>query len=338
MNAGRIKMLRRSRIRLVLCGLAAVALLAAAVGDADAARRSGGGFGSRGDRTYTPPAATQTAPNAAAPINRSITQPQAQRPGTVGQAAQPGGMFGGRMGGFMGGMMAGFLGAGLLGMLFGGGLLGGLSGLSGMLGLLLQVALVAIVARLAWSWWQRRQQQQAPAYAAATAAGPSMRDLNGYGNPPAQQPAYGGGSGSFLSGGQPGGNIEITEADFNAFEKRLADVQAAYSAEDVAGLRRLATPEVVSYFAEELTDNASRGVVNTVGDIKLLQGDLSEAWREGDTEYASVAMKYSSVDFTAERDSGKVVEGDKQPFERTEIWTFLRSRGGEWILSAVQQA
>ncbi|MET0278313.1 MAG: hypothetical protein ABW198_08280, partial [Pseudorhodoplanes sp.] len=87
-------MLRRSRIRLVLCGLAAVVLLAAAVGDADAARRSGGGFGSRGDRTYTPPAATQTAPNAAAPINRSITQPQAQRPGTVGQAAQPGGMFG----------------------------------------------------------------------------------------------------------------------------------------------------------------------------------------------------------------------------------------------------
>src|SRR5262245_29126832 len=109
-------MLRRSPIHLVLCGLAAAAMLVLAVAEADAARRSGGGFGSRGGRTYTPPAATQTAPNPAAPINRSATQPQAQqRPGTVGQAAQPGGMFGGRMGGFMGGMLAGFLGAGLLG-------------------------------------------------------------------------------------------------------------------------------------------------------------------------------------------------------------------------------
>ena len=326
-------MFRRSRIHVVLCGLAAATLLVLAVSEADAARRSGGGFGSRGSRTYTPPAATQTAPNQAAPINRSVTQPQAQRPGTVGQAARPGGLFGGRMGGFMGGMLAGFLGAGLLGMLFGGGLFGGLSGLSGFLGLALQIILVVIVARLLWSWWQRRQQ---PGY--ATAAGPSMRDVNAYDNAPNQQPSYGGGSGSssgsFLSGGQ----VEITEADYNAFEKRLTEVQAAYSAEDIARLRRLATPEVVSYFAEELTDNASRGVVNTVSDVKLEKGDLAEAWSEGDAEYATVAMRYSSVDYTAERDSGKIVEGDKQPFERTEIWTFRRSRGGEWMLSAVQQA
>ncbi len=225
-------------------------------------------------------------------------------------------------------------------MLFGGSLFGGLSGLSGVLGLLIQVVLVVIVARLAWGWWQRRQQQQqTPAF--ATAAGPSMRDMGSddsrpQAQPSQAQPSYGGGSGAPMLGG--GDTIEITEADFNAFEKRLAEVQAAYSAEDIAKLRRLATPEVVSYFAEELSDNASRGVVNTISDIKLLQGDLAEAWREGDTEYASVAMRYSSLDYTAERESGRLVEGDKQPFERTEIWTFLRSRGGEWILSAVQQA
>ena len=333
-------MARRSPIHLILCAFAALALIVLAVSEADAARRgSSGGFGSRGNRTYTPPAATQTAPNAASPINRSITQPQAQRPGTVGQAAQaPGGMFG-RMGGFMGGMMAGFLGAGLLGMLFGGGLFGGLSGLSGILGLLLQVALVVIVARLLFNWWQRRQ-QQAPAYAAA--GGPSMREMGGgyesgprSSQPASGQPAYGGGGSGALA---PEAQIEITEADFNSFEKRLGEVQAAYSEEDIAKLRRLATPEVVSYFAEELTENASRGVVNTVSDVKLLQGDLAEAWSEGDSEYATVAMRYSSVDYTAEREGGKVIEGDKQPFERTEIWTFRRSRGGEWMLSAVQQA
>ena len=138
--------------------------------------------------------------------------------------------------------MAGFLGAGLLGLLLGNGLLGGLSGLAGFLGLLIQVALVVVVARLLWTWWQRRQQ---PGY--ATAAGPSMRDNNagrdntGYERQP-MQPAYGGGSGAgvpMVGGGTE--NLDLTEADFNAFEKLLTDVQAAYSAEDLNKLRMLAT-------------------------------------------------------------------------------------------------
>lgn len=320
------------KFRYVLCGVAALGFLALAMADADAARRGGGGgFGSRGNRTYQAPPPTQTAPNTAAPINRSVTQPQAQRSGTVGQATQPGGFL--NRGGFMGGMMAGFLGAGLLGLLFGGGLLGGLSGLSGFLGLLIQVVLVVIVARLLWAWWQRRQQQQQPGY--ATAAGPSMRDNASYEGQP--QLAYGGGgSGAPMLGG--GDNIEVSGEDFDTFEKRLSEVQAAYSAEDIGKLRQLATPEVVSYFAEELSDNASKGVVNTVSDVKLLQGDLAEAWREGNTEYATVAMRYTSVDYTTNRASGQVVEGDKQPFERTELWTFMRSGTGNWILSAVQDA
>ena len=57
--------------------------------------------------------------------------------------------------------------------------------------------------------------------------------------------------------------------------KRNADsIVEAVSAEDIGKLRRLATPEVVSHFAEELTDNAGRGVVNTVSDVKLVKGDL----------------------------------------------------------------
>ncbi len=329
-------MLGKMQIRFILCGLAAAAMLVLAVADADAARRSGG-FGSRGNKTYTAPPPTQTAPNTAAPINRSITQPQAPNAAaTAGQAGAARGGFFNRPG-LMGGLMGGLLGAGLFGLLFGNGLLGGLSGFAGFLGLLIQIVLVVIVARLLWNWWQRRN---ASGY--ATAAGPSMRnagpqDNNRYERQSVSQPAYGGGgSGAPMMGG--GDNIEIGEADFNAFEQRLSDVQAAYTAEDIGKLRELATPEVVSYFAEELTENASRGVVNTIRDVKLLQGDLAEAWREGDKEYATVAMRYSSVDYTAERKTGKIVDGDKEPFERTEIWTFMRSRGGEWLLSAVQQA
>jgi predicted lipid-binding transport protein (Tim44 family) len=38
-----------------------------------------------------------------------------------------------------------------------------------------------------------------------------------------------------------------------------------------------------------------------------------------------------------ERATGRVVEGGS-PSEVTEVWTFMRSSGGDWILSAIQQA
>ena len=79
-------------------------------------------------------------------------------------------------------------------------------------------------------------------------------------------------------------------------------------------------------------------MVNQVTGVKLLQGDLSEAWREGNTEYATVAMRYALTDVTVERDGGRVVEGSRESQEATELWTFLRAHGGHWILSAIQQA
>ena len=133
-------MLRSYRPMLAL--LAVMAALAITIASVDA--RPGGSSGSRGGRTFSAPAATQTAPRAA-PIDRTMTQ--APRPGTAvgqaagaGQAAKPGllggGMFGG---GLLGGLAAGFIGAGLFGMLFGHGFMGGMGGFASMLGLLLQV-------------------------------------------------------------------------------------------------------------------------------------------------------------------------------------------------------
>jgi len=50
-----------------------------------------------------------------------------------------------------------------------------------------------------------------------------------------------------------------------------------------------------------------------------------------------VAMRYSLVDKTLDRGNGRLVEGSEQPMEVTEIWTFLRPRGANWELSAIQQ-
>ena len=137
---------------------------------------------------------------------------------------------------------------------------------------------------------------------------------------------------------QPAGApLTIAKADYDAFEKLLGDVQAAYSAEDLSALRAKVTPEMLSYFSEQLAENASRGLINRVSDVKLLQGDLAEAWREGDADYATVAMHFALTDSMVERASGRTVEGGA-PSEVTELWTFMRARGGGWLLSAIQQA
>ena len=77
-------------------------------------------------------------------------------------------------------------------------------------------------------------------------------------------------------------------------------------------------------------------MVDRISDVKLLQGDLAEAWREGDTDYATVAMRFSLNDETLDRDSGRVLQGG--PDEVTETWTFMRMRGGRWLVSAIQQS
>jgi predicted lipid-binding transport protein (Tim44 family) len=92
---------------------------------------------------------------------------------------------------------------------------------------------------------------------------------------------------------------------------------------------------MLSYFSEELAQNAGQGVINQIADVKLLQGDLAEAWREGNDEYATVAMRYSLNDTLVERATGRVKQ--IEPSEATELWTFRRARGGEWLLSAIQQ-
>ena len=275
--------------------------------------------GSRGTRTFSAPPSTSTAPSAAQPFNRTFTQPG--NPG-MGASTAGGGFFNRPGGGMLRGLAAGFLGAGLLGMLFGGGMFGGLGGLSSLFGLILQIGLIVIVVRLAMSWWQRRT---TPAYAAGPAGAPGAAS------------AYRTGTG-FGLGSNNSAPLEILPADYEAFERLLSDIQAAWSSEDVAKLHTLATPEMVSYFTDDLQRNKARNVVNKVSATKLLQGDLAESWREGETDFASVAMRFSMIDKTVDRVSGRLVEGSEQPSEATEVWTFLRPRGAKWELSAIQQA
>ena len=320
----------RGIVRALAIVLSVALPLAVAISEADARVGGGGSSGSRGSKTYSAPPSTSTAPGAAQPMNRTFTQPGTPAAGNpAAGAANKGGFFNrpGMMGGMLGGLAMGFLGAGLFGMLTGGSLFSGLGGLSSIIGLLLQIGLIILVVRLAMSWWQRRHTP-----ASAYAAGPAPA-AEGPGAPTSFRSGLGGFG---LGSSQP--PLEIQPADYEAFERLLGEVQAAWSNEDVAKLHTLATPEMVSYFSKDLEENKARNDLNKVTDVKLLQGDLAEAWREGETDYATVAMRFAMKEVTRDKATGRVVAGDpERPIEAAELWTFRRDRGGPWKLSAIQQ-
>ena len=304
---------------------AAVLALAPALADA----RPGGGTstGSRGSRTYSAPPATNTAPNAARPMERSMDAgrpaatagQQAARP-PIGQPNPAGGFF--SRSPFMAAMMGGLIGVGLGGLLFGNGLFAGFTGLGSIVGLLLQIGLIFLLVRLVMGFIRRRQPQPAMA---GMPQGMAREAMDG------PRPVGG-------AGGAPSAAIQVTPADFQAFEAALQRINAAWNSHDETGMRTVATPEMLRYFGDDLADLDRRGLRNETRDVKLEQGDLAEAWREGSREFATVAMRFSMIDVTRRVSDGVVVEGDpNRRTEATEVWTFMRVQGGPWMLSAIQQ-
>ena len=89
------------------------------------------------------------------------------------------------------------------------------------------------------------------------------------------------------------------------------------------------------YLAEEMSQNATRGQRNEVSGTGLLEVEVAEAW----TDYATIAMRYQSIDVMRDRNSGAVVKGDPDhPTTTIELWTFVRDGRSDWRLSAIQQA
>jgi len=273
--------------------------------------RAGGGksSGSRGYNTY------QQTP--AKPIDRSVTQRQSPAPAALPGQPAAGGFL--QRSPFMTGLMGGLLGAGLFGMLFHNPAWAAEGSNAGStVGLLLQFALIGLAL-----WFVVGLVRRSFGYApAAAGAG---------GGPAAVSPP---GAAATRDAPEPG--PEITAEDRQEFGKLLAAIQQAWSEGDLARLRPLATPEMVSYFAEDLADLASRGERNVVRDVTLVKGDVVDHWIEGDRQYATAVMTWRAIDYL-ERGGAAVDGDDKAPSEATEAWTFLRASGGKWLLSAIQQ-
>jgi predicted lipid-binding transport protein (Tim44 family) len=294
-------------------------MLALAPAFAQARPGQGLSLGSRGSHSWTSAPGTASAPYGASPFQRSLTPNSSYGSSSYGSPGYGYGGYGYR-GGFASGLLGGLIGAGIGGMLFGHGFFG-FHGGSGFLGLLLQLFLLYLLA----SWLMRRF-AGVPAF-----AGPAGVARGMFQQP--SRPAFGGGGGA--ARGRP---VTLGSPDYQMFSQLLQGIQAAWSNHDLNALRAMATPEMVSYFAEQMAEQTSRGVRNQVMDVRLQQGDLSEAWAEGSREYATVSMRFSMIDVTRDG-AGRVVDGSAtERVTVTEFWTFLRTPGGHWVLSAIQQA
>jgi predicted lipid-binding transport protein (Tim44 family) len=290
-----------------------VLALAPSLAEARAGRSySGGGassfsgMGSRGTRTFDN--------NGAAPITRSMTQtPSAASPLAGAGAPALGGSFFQRHP-FLTGLAGGFLGS----MLFSH--LGGLGHVFGGLltFLLIGLGIWFVIRLFSGRGFSFGGQSGAMPRSVGAAAAPTATTYRGR-------------------------DTTVDDRDLNAFQSIHAAVQEAWGQGDLGRLRQLMTPEMLSYFSEELTRNASAGVRNIVSNVRLLKGEISESWEEGDLQYATAYMRWSAIDHDvrlggAPGQPDAVISGDpRTPTEAEEMWTFVRRRGGNWLLSAIQQ-
>jgi len=302
----------------VILALFCCAFLALAPALAEA--RAGGSFGgrpssmgSRGARTWEN--------NGAQPLNRSLTPQQGQSGYAPGPTypASGGGFF--QRHPFLTGLAGGLFGSWLFGHAGNAGTGGGAG--SGI-GALLWIAIIGFLIWLAIRFFRRAPSSSGWPGGAGVAARSA-------------------GAAVVPAGRDRGRDVNLADADLHSFQQLHAAIQEAWSAGDLGRLRRLMTPEMLSYFADELTRNTSRGVRNVVSDVQLVTGELTESWEERDRQYATAFLRWRAMDYVAplgaspgERDN--VVGGDpRTPVEAEEIWTFERPRAGNWLLSAIQQ-
>ena len=294
-----------TRLHKLILTVAAIALIALP-GWAEARAGGGKSMGSRGSHTF------QSVPNAQ-PVGRTTTAkpnvPTGQNGFVTSQPANGGNSF-------WRGMAGGFLGAGLFGMLFGHSFMGGYGG-AGMLGGLFQMLLIG---GIGYYLYNRFKGQNFGQYSA-----PSVH-MNSNSASSITESA-----------------ITITDADKDAFEQLLTKIQHNWSEGDLTRLRQFVTPEMLQYFSEELSANASRGLANKVEQVQLLEADIVQSWHEFDLDYVTAQLKWSALDYMVRLDrnpgdadyiaSGSATSSDTAE----EIWTFVRASGGNWLLSAIQQ-
>lgn len=113
-------------------------------------------------------------------------------------------------------------------------------------------------------------------------------------------------------------------------------VQEAWSDNDLMALREVCTEEVYGHFADDLMAMQTAGERNVLKNIVIRAFEVSEAWREDPQEFVTARIQARLIDYV--ECEGRIIEGDaNNPTDFHEFWTFVRTQGEAWRLSAVNQ-
>jgi predicted lipid-binding transport protein (Tim44 family) len=291
--------------------------------------------GSRGSRTYD--GGSYGSKNYA-PVNKSVTAPK-----STNQAAPNAQNPNGASSFFQRNPFMSAVGGALVGSWIGHMIFGGMGGGMGMGGYgsgagssLINILLIALIAGGIW-FWIRSTNRKSVAGMSNDFDHQNYNNVSNFNNAISEPSA----SSNYVN---QNNNIELPQSEQNKFAQMLTDVQEAWSTQNLEALKKLVTVEMYKYFTDALNQNLSQNLVNKVENIKVQNVDLSEAWREDESEYATIILEWLALDYTYNvnknsHDADYITEGDNQNQSKSsEAWTFVRyGSNGKWILSAIQQ-
>jgi predicted lipid-binding transport protein (Tim44 family) len=310
----------------------------------DAWARAGGGgsSGSRGSRSMSAPK-PYTAPRPTTP-SPSPTRPTTPPPGAA-TATPPPSSSGGFLRSFGGGLLGGLAGGLLFRSLFGGPSASGGTGAGGGggIGLMDILLLVGIGGLIYWYIKKKRREAEAtPGYyqSSGTVELPPQ---------PQYPPVYDSPQGAAPEGDQDleRGLANIRQFDPSFVEARFQEscmdiffkVQGAWANRDMGTVRSLLTDEMQRILQHDADQLKAQKTINRIENIAVRSTDITEAWQESGTDFITVRILASLLDYNVDETSGQVIEGSKtEPVKFEEYWTFTRPVGDNpWKLSAINQ-
>ena len=78
------------------------------------------------------------------------------------------------------------------------------------------------------------------------------------------------------------------------------NVQAAWVRGDVDQLRSIVAPRALETLRGELDEIKSKGLVNRVEGLAIKDSAITEAWQEKGTDYITLKLKASAIDYIAD--------------------------------------
>ncbi|MGZ3577480.1 MAG: Tim44 domain-containing protein [Syntrophales bacterium] len=294
----------------------------------DAFARAGGGMssGSRGSRSFSSPSQPYSAPSPSSP-STAPSQPMSPQP--FQQPSMLRSLAMGVAGGFLGSMLFSGLSHGMGDGGFGG------SGIG-----LFDIILIGGLLYILYTLIKRRKAAESTAgYSYQTGASPSAGRQTGFADSSRDQ--------GYAEGDVQTGLRHIRQMDPSFDEARYKDlcmdnffkIQGAWINRDMTAVRNILTQEMFDTLQKDAGKLKAEKKINKLDNIAVRSVEITEAWQEGGTDFITVSILASILDYT-ESESGNLLAGSKtEPVKFEEYWTFARSVGsGNWQLSAINQA